>query len=207
MTLPFTPSGTVYGTLMNFASEHAALAAQMHEPPYQAPPRAPVLYVKPANTWSRSGDSIVVPAGHEEVQVGATLALVMRAPGEVAGCVLANDLSLPHASFFRPAVPQRCRDGFLVLGDVLLPGADPATLSIEVRINGALRQTVRFDGTLVRTPAKLVADVGEFMTLGAGELLMLGCEFDKPRARAGDTIELRAEGLGVLRNTLVAEAA
>ena len=63
MSLAFTPRGTVYGTLMNFASEHAALSAQMHEPPYLAPPRAPVLYIKPANTWSRSGDAIGVPAG------------------------------------------------------------------------------------------------------------------------------------------------
>ena len=35
--------GTVYGTLMNFRGELEALGDRMNEPPYQAPPMAPVL--------------------------------------------------------------------------------------------------------------------------------------------------------------------
>ncbi|MEJ7931534.1 fumarylacetoacetate hydrolase family protein [Ramlibacter sp. AN1015] len=200
----FAPRGTVYGTLMNFRSEHEALGARMDEPPYKAPPRAPVLYVKPATTWSRGGDRIAVPAAAEEVELGATIAMVMRAPGEVAGWVLLNDLSLPHASFFRPAIKQRCFDGSLSIGDTLARLDDPAALAIEVRVNGELRQTVRFDA-LVRNPQRLLADVSEFMTLGEGDMLMLGCEASRPRARAGDTVELSAPGLGTLRNTLHAE--
>jgi 5-oxopent-3-ene-1,2,5-tricarboxylate decarboxylase/2-hydroxyhepta-2,4-diene-1,7-dioate isomerase len=47
------PAGTVYGTLLNFRAEVDALwAPQMNEPPYKAPPQAPVLYVKTANTWT-----------------------------------------------------------------------------------------------------------------------------------------------------------
>ena len=34
----------------------------MNEAPYKAPPKAPVLYVKPANTWSENGATIAVPA-------------------------------------------------------------------------------------------------------------------------------------------------
>ena len=96
--MSYRPLGTVYGTLLNFRSEYDALAPQMHEAPYKAPPKAPILYVKPANTWSFDGEDVPVPARVAQVEIGATLAMVMKAPGQVAGYVLMNDLSVPHAS-------------------------------------------------------------------------------------------------------------
>ena len=45
MTAAWRPTGTVYGTLLNFKTARAAMAAQMNEPPYKAPPQAPVLFV------------------------------------------------------------------------------------------------------------------------------------------------------------------
>jgi 5-oxopent-3-ene-1,2,5-tricarboxylate decarboxylase / 2-hydroxyhepta-2,4-diene-1,7-dioate isomerase len=201
--------GTVYGTLLNFRGELDALAPQMHEAPYGAPPKAPVLYIKPANTWSGNGAAIIVPARVPQVEVGATIAMLMRGPGEVAGYLLMNDLSIPHTSFFRPPVKFKCLDGFLGVGDTLLTvggDVDPSRFRLEVRINGELRQSVDF-ARLVRPAAQLLADVNEFMTLGAGDVLMLGLDAGRPLARAGDRVEISAAGLGTLSNTLVAEAA
>lgn len=202
--------GTVYGTLLNFRGELQALGATVNEPPYKAPPKAPVLYIKPANTWSADGADIPVPAHVAEVEVGATVGVVMKGPGEVAGYLLMNDLSVPHASLFRPPVKFKCLDGFLGISRTLLEGdraPDPSQFVIEVRINGEPKQIVKFD-QLVRAPQRLLADVAEFMTLGAGDVLMLGCdvlkEGGRPRARVGDRIELSAPGLGTLANTLVA---
>jgi 5-oxopent-3-ene-1,2,5-tricarboxylate decarboxylase / 2-hydroxyhepta-2,4-diene-1,7-dioate isomerase len=205
----FIPTGTVYGTLLNFRGELEALGATMNEPPYKAPPKAPVLYIKTANTFSADGADIPVPARVPQVEVGGTIAIVMKAPGEVAGYVLMNDLSVPHASFFRPPVKFKCLDGFLGVGGKLLPAdeaGDPATFRLEVRINGELRQSVAF-ANLVRNAHQLLADVGEFMTLRAGNVLMLGCDASRPLAKVGDRIELRADRLGTLTNRLVAEAA
>ena len=207
--MSLAPMGTVYGTLLNFRSELAALGDQVHQPPYKAPPKAPVLYIKPANTWSADGSDITVPSGVAEVEIGATIAAVMRAPNELAGYLLMNDLSIPHASLFRPPVKFKCLDGFLGVGGTLLPAeqaGDPSAFVIEVRINGELKQTVKFDA-LVRSPQQLLGDVTEFMTLGTGDALMLGCDIGRPRARAGDTISLSAPGMGTLTNKLVAEAA
>jgi 5-oxopent-3-ene-1,2,5-tricarboxylate decarboxylase/2-hydroxyhepta-2,4-diene-1,7-dioate isomerase len=195
----------VYGTLLNFRGELEALGARMDEPPYQAPPKAPVLYIKPANTWSVDGATIAVPANVPEVEIGATVGMVMRAPGQVDGYVLMNDLSVPHASFFRPPVRFKCLDGFLGVGAHVVPvweAGDPSQFRLEVRINGELKQTVDFGG-LVRDARRLLADVGEFMTLGAGEVLMLGCAAGRPLARVGDRIEIAGGPLGTLSNTLV----
>ena len=206
--MSFVPTGTVYGTLLNFRGEWEAWASRMNEAPYKAPPKWPVLYIKPANTWSAAGAEVPLPARVPEVEVGATIAMVMKAPGQVAGYVLMNDLSIPHASFFRPPVKFKCLDGFLGVGSTLLPAGpavDPSQFRLEVHVNGELKQRLDF-AELVRPAARLLSDVGEFMTLGAGDVLMLGCDAGRPLARAGDRIEISAPGLGTLCNKLVAQA-
>lgn len=200
--------GTVYGTLLNFRREVQAWTPRMNEAPYQAPPKKPVLYIKPANTWSSDGTAIAVPAGAPQVEVGATIAMVLDSPGKIAGWRLMNDLSLPHTSFFRPPVKFKCLDGFLGIGAALLadgPQVEPSKFVLEVRINGALKQTIRFS-ELIRDAGQLLADVSEFMTLGAGDALMLGCDLGRPLAKVGDRIEISAPGFGTLTNMLVAEA-
>ncbi|WP_395686493.1 fumarylacetoacetate hydrolase family protein [Caenimonas koreensis] len=199
---------TVYGTLLNFRGEFDAWAPKMNEAPYKAPPKAPVLYIKPANTWSADGAAITLPANVPQVEVGATIGMVMKGGSEVAGYVLMNDLSVPHASFFRPPVKFKCIDGFLGIGSRLRArneAGDPSVFKLEVRINGELKQTVRF-ADLVRPADRLLADVGEFMTMAAGDVLMLGCDVGRPLARVGDTISISMPALGTLTNTLIAEA-
>lgn len=210
MSPSYTPTGTVYGVLLNFRAEWEALGPRMHAPPYQAPPGAPVLYIKPANTWSPHGHTIPVPTRVPEVEVGATIAMVIGpAANTVAGYVLMNDLSIPHMSFFRPPVKFKCLDGFLGVGEAMVAranAADPSAFRLEVRINGQLRQSVAFSG-LVRDARRLLADVSEFMTLHPGDVLMLGCDAARPLARVGDHIDIQAPGFATLSNTLVAEAA
>jgi 5-oxopent-3-ene-1,2,5-tricarboxylate decarboxylase / 2-hydroxyhepta-2,4-diene-1,7-dioate isomerase len=201
--------GTVYGTLMNFRGELEALGDKMNEPPYKAPPKAPVLYLKPANTWTENGGAIALPANVPEVEVGATVAMVMKSAREIEGFVLMNDVSIPHESLFRPPVKFKCLDGFLGIGDRIRArneAGDPAVFKLEVRVNGELRQTVRFS-QLVRSADRLLADVSEFMTLGDGDMLMLGCDVGRPRVKVGDTVLISMPALGTLTNLFVAEAA
>lgn len=201
--------GTVYGTLMNFRGELEALGDRMNEPPYQAPPKAPVLYIKPANTWTENGGAIPLPAHVPEVEIGATVAMVMKSAREIAGFVLMNDVSIPHESLFRPPVKFKCLDGFLGIGDRIRArneAGDPAVFKLEVRVNGELKQTVRFS-QLLRSADQLLADVSEFMTLGEGDMLMLGCDVGRPRVRVGDRVQVSMPALGTLTNTFIAEAA
>jgi len=72
--------GTVYGVLLNAHAEWQSASALMHEAPYKAPPSAPVLYVKTANTWSAHDSTIPVPADVPAVEIGATLGVVLGVP-------------------------------------------------------------------------------------------------------------------------------
>lgn len=208
----FMPTGTVYGTLLNFKAELAAMRPQMHESPYKAPPQEPVLYIKPANTWSANGATIAIPARVPEVEIGATVAMVMMSNGsdQQVRYVLMNDLSIPHSSFFRPPVKFKCLDGFLGIGSKTIKTDQPQDFILEVRVNGDVVQTLNFS-QLVRPAGQLLADVSEFMTLHDGDMLMLGCDClhngKRPQAKAGDVIAISSPShlaLGTLSNTLVA---
>lgn len=211
-TASWVPQGTVYGTLLNFRREYEWWTPRMNEVPYKAPPQAPVLYIKTANTFATNGAAVPVPG---EVEVGATLGMVIPDNREdgIPSLVLLNDLSLPHASYYRPPVRFRNRDGFLVCGPEVRPMNETGSLSaltLEVRINDALVQSVELSG-LRREAATLLADVNEFMSLLPGDVLMLGtdCLADgtRPRARPGDRVEIRAHGFAPLAHSLVAEDA
>jgi 5-oxopent-3-ene-1,2,5-tricarboxylate decarboxylase/2-hydroxyhepta-2,4-diene-1,7-dioate isomerase len=93
----------------------------------------------------------------------------------VAGALL-NDFSLPHASYFRPPVRSAAATAFWARPADRAAGrlADLATLQPEVRVNGALRQTVACPAGA--PAATLLADVNAFMTLRPGDVLMLGCD-------------------------------
>lgn len=224
ISAPYLPSGTVYGTLLNFRGEHALWAARMVEPPYKAPPKAPVLYVKTANTFTPAGGTIELPTG-ASVEVAATIGLVMGWPDDllapagppgVLGAVLLNDVAIAHDSYYRPPVKTRCVDGFLGLGAECVPLAGLgglaglSSLRLELHINGVHRQTTALSD-LVRDAESLLSEVNAFMGLREGDVLMLGtdCLADgtRPLVRAGDTVEMFAEGFPTTVHRFVAEEA
>lgn len=207
---------TVYGTLLNHADALAALGAAVHAPPYKAPPVAPVLYIKPRNTWVGDGDAIVVPAGVEALEIGATLGLVIgRAACHVderdalqfiAGAVIVNDVSVPHASYYRPSLRFKARDTFCPIGPMLpLEGLGPLdALSISVEIDGEVVHRASTAG-LIRPVARLLAEVSRFITLAPGDVLAVGVAAGAPRARVGQRVRIAIDGLGTLTNRLIAE--
>jgi 5-oxopent-3-ene-1,2,5-tricarboxylate decarboxylase/2-hydroxyhepta-2,4-diene-1,7-dioate isomerase len=215
---PYRLSGNVYGALLNQRGALAALGAAASQPPYQAPPRAPVLYIKPRNTLNGPAGAVAVPADAPELEVGATLGVVIGrtacrvAAGEalefVAGYTIVNDVSVPHTSFYRPSIRLKARDGFCCIGPVVVARAriaDPDALDIRVYVDGQLAQSGS-TRDLVRPVRQLIADVTEFMTLAAGDVLLVGVPPGAPRVRAGQGVAIEIDGIGRLENSFVAEA-
>ncbi|MDE2160431.1 MAG: fumarylacetoacetate hydrolase family protein [Burkholderiales bacterium] len=71
---PHRLSGTVIAALLNHRPQLAALGDAVHAAPYQAPPRAPVLALRPRHMLAGEGATIEVPAA---VEVGASLGIVI----------------------------------------------------------------------------------------------------------------------------------
>ena len=208
-------SGTVYGVLLNHAPALAALGGAVNEPPYKAPPKAPVLYLKPRNTLAAPGSACELPRGVEALEVGANLGIVIgrtacrvaesRVLDHVVGYAIVDDLSVPHQSFYRPSVRFKALDCSCVIGPMVPKDRvrDPNALAVRVFVEGELVQ--RTDtGSRIRPLAKLIADVTDFMTLAPGDILLLGTSHGAPTVRAGQRIAIEIEGLGRLESTLAA---
>jgi 5-oxopent-3-ene-1,2,5-tricarboxylate decarboxylase/2-hydroxyhepta-2,4-diene-1,7-dioate isomerase len=212
---PYQLSGVVYATLLNHRSAWQELGEAVNHPPYDAPPKAPVLYVKPRNTLAASGDPVPVPAGVTELELEASLGLVIGRPAcrleearaleYLAGYLIVNDVSIPHRPYYRPSIRARARDGFCPVGPRVVPRAaiaNPDDLAIRVFIDGKLRQQT---GTsqLVRSIRRLLADVTDFMTLSPGDILAVGAAAPAPRVRAGQQARIEIDGLGQLESPFV----
>ena len=214
---PWRLSGQVVGVLMNDAAALAALGQAVHAPPYKAPPKAPVLYVKPRNSLQPASGPVVLPAGVEALELGAALGLVIgrtacrvaepRALAHVAALVPVADLSVPHGSFYRPSVRFKALDGSCRLGQpVPLGDIDPDALDLRVEVDGIPAQsatTARFQ----RHAARLLTDVSAFMSLHPGDVLLTGVAFGAPIVRAGQQARIVFAGLGAMELSFVQEAA
>ena len=220
--MPFFPTRTVVGALLEFQGAWQALESVMAQPPHHRPPVHPVLYLKPANTWARAGHPVLLPPDVEEVEVGATLGIsferaasrvsVAQALDFVSGYCVVNDVTVPHLdgpkpALLRPPMRQKCRDGFCPIGPWVRADQlrSPDALEIRGYVNGELRRRSH-TGQLRRHVAQLISDVSEFMTLAPGDLLLIGVDAQPARARVGDTMAVEIDGIGRLENPLHAEA-
>jgi 5-oxopent-3-ene-1,2,5-tricarboxylate decarboxylase/2-hydroxyhepta-2,4-diene-1,7-dioate isomerase len=200
---------TVYGSLMHHRDELHALGDAAHQPPYQAPPKAPVLYIKPANTFSHFDAHITMPLGSHELRARACVGLFFKENWPIAGIesvqnatdLIANtsievgllcDFTLPHESFHRPPVKFNAFDGSLALpaAGMHLSATALQDLQIETWVNGQCQHVYRSADWLSSAEQQLVA-VNAFIAFEAGDVLMLGCPPNAPLVKAGDVVETR----------------
>lgn len=219
MQLDFPPwrlSGTVLGPALNDPAALAALGDAIQQPPYKAAPKAPVLYVQPRNTRVAPGTPLAAPPAGSDWTLGASLALVIGRPAcrvaeaqalsHVAGWTLVADLFVPPDSHYRPAVRFKARDGSCLVGPGVAPATampDPAQAVVQVSIDG---QAVHewCGAAMTRSAAKLIQDVSEFMTLHAGDVLLLGVSASAPRLKAGQRFALECAAIGRLEGQVAA---
>ena len=124
-----------------------------------------------------------------------------RGANHIAGYLAVNDVSIPHSSYYRPAIRQRCRDGFCVIGSEI---TERIPSEIRIWINGELRSRAS-TADVVRPIDRLIADISEFLTLQPGDIVLAGEPQDAPLARVGDRVRVEMDGLPALENEVVAE--
>ena len=207
--------GLVYGVVLNSQAALEALGESLSQPPYCAAPRAPVLYVKPWNTHAGHRACVALPRGEPEVEVLGALGVVIgsqatriqeaEALAHVRGYTIAADLSLPQRSLYRPPIREKCFDASCPIGPWTIDRehlADPAGLEVQVDVDGSPAQ--RFGlRNLVRPIPRLLADVTRFLTLYPGDVVLAGIQHWGPRARPGQGVSVRIDGIGSLAFAIV----
>lgn len=178
-------------------------------------PDEPLIFIKPSTSVIGPAAAIRLPPHSEQVEHEAELAMVIGtvakgvAIEDAASVVLgytigvdvtARDLQRRDGQFTR----SKGFDTFCPLGPAIETEFDPLEGQvITCRVNGELRQEGSI-GDMVFGPAELVAFISGVMTLLPGDVILTGTPAGVGPLRDGDILEAEIEGLGILRNPVVA---
>lgn len=189
-------------------------------------PSVPTIFSKYSNTIIGPGAPVILPRNSSKPDYEAELAFVVGLGGRhipadrwrdhVFGYMCFNDVS---ARDFQLATSQwlmgKTFDGFAPTGPWVTTAdeiQDPHALSIELFLNGERMQASNTGEMIFKIP-ELIAFISSVLTLEPGDIVATGTPagvgFSKkpPRwLRPGDEMAVRIEGLGELRNPVVAEA-
>lgn len=182
-------------------------------------PRIPLLFMKPEGTVVGPDAPVVYPREGKEVHYEAELAVVIGrrarrvaladAPSVILGYTCANDIS--ERVIQREEMGMGCLviskgyDTFCPLGPVIVTDLDPACLRIVARVNGVTRQDSSTADLLFDVPT-LVSYLSQAVTLEPGDVIITGTPAGVGPVVPGDVMEIEIEGIGVLRNPVIAEA-
>ncbi len=189
-------------------------------------PEFPVLFGRFASSLIGHGAPIILPKVSEQLDWEAELVVVLSKGGKniaeadaldyVAGYSVFNDASIRDYQLRTPQwTAGKNFDDTGAFGPWLVtPNEVPAGaagLKIECRVNGEVMQSSN-TSNLIFTVANTIHLLSTFMTLEAGDVIVMGTPGGVGVARdpqvwmrAGDVCEVEIEGIGLLKNTVVAE--
>lgn len=190
------------------------------------PPPYPVLFHKPSSSLTASGTVIVIPKISQQVLYEGELAVVIgtrakNAPKEnalevVEGYTIANDIGAADIEARSSQwASGKMFDTFCPIGPALIPSGEvpnPNNLAIKTTLNGNVVQEGHTREMIFDVPF-LIQYISQLTTLEPGDVILTGSPKragsdpdPKIPLKAGDTISVEIEGLGVLTNSVIEEA-
>jgi len=227
LTAPLRPMRNVFCVGWNY-SEHFAEGRAIHSAAGHAEmPEHPALFTKQPNAIVGPDQPVRHPGPHSsELDWEVELAVVIgkggrdvpeeRALEHVFGYTIGNDVSVRDHQRSRHGgqwMKGKSFDTHCPLGPWIVTAdeiPDPQVLDISSRINGVTKQASN-TRHMVFPVARIIAELSVGMRLVPGDVILTGTpegvgfarkppEFLRP----GDLMEMEIEGIGVLRNKVVA---
>jgi len=187
-------------------------------------PKEPILFMKPISARVGPNDPVVLPQGSVksdwEVELGVVIGSKARYVSEaealshVAGYCVINDVSEREYQIERGGTWDKGKgcDTFGPVGPWLVTSdevGDPQNLTMFLEVNGHRFQNGSTK-TMIFGVAQLVSYVSRFMTLYPGDLIStgtppgvgMGVKPNPVYLKAGDTIKLGIEKLGVQQQSV-----
>lgn len=191
----------------------------------RALPEHPVFFTKPPTAVAGPYDDIVYPRATERLDYEVELAFVVGRKGKyisegdaydhIAGYTVLNDVSARdlqrrHQQWYKG---KSC-DTFAPMGPCLVTAdevGDPMDLDLGLKVNGRTRQSSN-TGNMIFGIEEIVSVLSQGTTLDAGDIVATGTPSGVGYAhplgllKVGDVVEAWIEGIGTIRNRVVAEA-
>jgi 2-keto-4-pentenoate hydratase/2-oxohepta-3-ene-1,7-dioic acid hydratase in catechol pathway len=177
-------------------------------------PEYPGMFAKYPTSIIGPEEDIVMPPDAQSLHYEGELVLVIGKTAKnvstqdaldyVFGVTAGNDVS--ERNWQRDDLQwlrAKGSDTFGPIGPVITSGLDYDDLLVETRLNGEVRQSERTKD-LVFGIADIVSYVSRYITLHPGDLIFTGTPGSTRAMQVGDVVEVEVEGVGVLRNTIVA---
>lgn len=198
----------------NYAAHAAELDNQV--------PEEPLIFLKAPTTVIGTEERIIYPKLTQNLHYEGELALVIGKRARhihheewsqyVLGYTCANDVT---ARDLQRKDGQWARaksfDTFCPLGPYLamvengyLAEVNPSNARLQTRVNGQTRQDTSTSLMINKLPY-LIEYISAVMTLLPGDVILTGTPEGVGPIQAGDVVEVEIEGLGVLRNQVMAE--
>lgn len=218
LDLPVRGAGKIFCLGLNYAA-HAAEGGHDR-------PEYPSFFMRGETSFTRPGQAIVRPKLSEQLDYEAEMTLVIGkrarhvsksdALDYIAGYTCANEGSVRE---YQRKTSQwtigknfdlsGSMGPFFVSADEVPPGGKG--LKIESRLNGEVMQSANTDSMLFDVPTTIEL-LSAALTLEPGDIILTGTPEGVGHARnpqvwmkPGDTVEVEIEGIGLLRNPIVAE--
>lgn len=178
-------------------------------------PPEPMIFLKPSTAVIGPEDNIVRPESSQQVDYEGELGVVIISPawqvstGEAMNYVLgytclndvtARDLQSRDKQWTR----AKGFDTFAPIGPCIETELDPANVEVKTYLNGELRQRVNTSDLVFSVP-ELVSFISHVMTLLPGDIIATGTPSGVGPMQSGDTVEIKIEPIGTLRNYVVQE--
>lgn len=173
-------------------------------------PSEPILFIKPVTALIGPEEGIMYPAQATRVDYEAELAIVIKdvckdiEPEEVMehvegftclNDVTARDLQKRDGQWTR----AKSFDTFCPIGPRIVKDVDQNNLKIQSFLNGVLKQDSN-TSNFIFSVEELVSFISQVMTLMPGDIIATGTPGGIGAMNKGDTVEIRIEGIGTLRN-------
>ena len=192
----------------------------------QAAPSNPSLFIRFPRSFTGHDQPLIRPPESPQLDYEGEIVIVIGKGGRripeaealdhVAALSLCNEGTIRdwvrHAKF--NVTQGKNFDGTGAIGPWLVPFTDEAQLAdirLTTRVNGEVRQQDR-TSRMIFSFRRIINYISTFTTLVPGDVIVTGtptgagARFDPPVwLKPGDVVEVEAEGIGTLRNTIADE--
>jgi 2-keto-4-pentenoate hydratase/2-oxohepta-3-ene-1,7-dioic acid hydratase in catechol pathway len=178
-------------------------------------PEYPPIFLKLPTTITGPDTDVVYPQdatdlhyeGELVIVIGKTASKVSAedAPDYLFGVTAGNDISerswqANDLQWFR----AKGSDNFGPLGPAIVTGLNYRDLLVQTRLNGETMQA-QSSKDQIHDIYAILSYVSQYVTLFPGDIIFTGTPGATSAMKPGDIVEIEVEGVGVLRNRIVAE--